>query len=159
VPTRDDAAAVYAYASDPEVTRFMAFATHASIADAQAFLANAAAAWETGVGHLPWLIERGTVIGAMGADREGHVVNVGYILARHVWGQGYGTEALAAVCDAAFADPRVMRVQAYHDVDNPASGRIMEKAGMLREGLLRAYSVHPQQGPRPRDCWMWAKVR
>jgi hypothetical protein len=68
-------------------------------------------------------------------------------------------EALVAVRDAAFADPGVWRFQAYHDVENLGSGRVMEKAGLCLEGILRRYSVHPQVSAEPRDCAMRAVVR
>ena len=67
-------------------------------------------------------------------------------------------EALAAVRDAAFADPRVIRFQALHDNENLASGRGLEKVGLRHEGLLRPHSVLPNLGDAPRDVWMWAMV-
>lgn len=45
------------------------------------------------------------------------------------------------------------------DVDNPASARVMEKAGMTREGILRRWHIAPNISPEPRDCIVCAKVR
>ncbi len=45
------------------------------------------------------------------------------------------------------------------DVENVASARVMETAGLTREGVLRRWAVHPNLGDAPRDCWSFAKVR
>jgi RimJ/RimL family protein N-acetyltransferase len=86
-------------------------------------------------------------------------VEVGYVLERAHWGMGLMTEVVAAVRDAAFADPDIHRFQALCDVENLASARVMEKAGMVREGTLRNYEIHPNRSEAPRDCWMYAVVR
>jgi RimJ/RimL family protein N-acetyltransferase len=44
-------------------------------------------------------------------------------------------------------------------VENIASARVMEKAGMAREGLLRRYVVHPNISAEPRDAYLYAVVR
>jgi len=44
-------------------------------------------------------------------------------------------------------------------VENLASARVLEKAGMHREGMLRRWSVHPNVSPEPRDCLCYAIVR
>ena len=61
----------------------------------------------------------------------------GYCLGRRWWGRGIATEALRALVDFLFAQVNFHRVGAVHDPDNPASGRVMQKAGMVREGVLR----------------------
>jgi RimJ/RimL family protein N-acetyltransferase len=50
-------------------------------------------------------------------------------------------------------------MRAVVDVDNAASVRVLEKAGMQREGLLRRFGVHPNTGPESRDCLLYARVR
>ncbi|XVX19686.1 GNAT family N-acetyltransferase [Actinomycetota bacterium] len=64
-------------------------------------------------------------------------VRLGYSMARHVWGQGLGTEAARALVGWAFTDLYVNRVQAEADTRNGASGRILEKLGFTLEGTLR----------------------
>jgi ribosomal-protein-alanine N-acetyltransferase len=53
--------------------------------------------------------------------------------------KGYATEAVEAMIGYGFSDLGLNRVQAAHNVDNPASGRVLEKAGMAYEGTLRKY--------------------
>jgi ribosomal-protein-alanine N-acetyltransferase len=159
---QDDAPAVFAYASDPEVTRWMAFRTHRELSEAETYARTSAEAWEKGAGHRPWALELrdgGLVIGAIGGDRARGTVTLGYVMARAFWGRGLMTEAVVAVRHAALADPGVWRVQALHDVENLASGRVLEKAGLRVEGVLRRFGVHPQAGPDPRDAVMRAIVR
>lgn len=78
---------------------------------------------------------------------------------RAFWGQGLMTEALQAVTVWAFAQPAIRRVGAVVDVENRASARVMEKAGLQREGLLQRWLVHPNMGAAPRDCFSYAIVR
>jgi [ribosomal protein S5]-alanine N-acetyltransferase len=102
--------------------------------------------------------EDGAVRGAFDLRRdEPH--RFGYVLARRCWGQGLMPEALAAVAEWALAQPGVFRFNALCDAENLASARAMEKAGLVREGLLRRRSVHPNIGDEPRDCFLYARVR
>lgn len=161
-PTLDDVPVVYGYASDPEVTRYLSFRTHRDPAEAAGFVQRADAAWNAESGHRPWMIEEratGEAVGAIGMDLDGCRANVGYVLRRASWRQGIVPEALAAVADLAFAFPAIWRLHAWHDVENPASGRVMEKVGMVREACLHRYAVLPNVGPEPRDVYMWARVR
>ena len=61
----------------------------------------------------------------------------GYILNRKYWGKGYMTEALSAVLRLCFEGLELNRVEADHYVGNEGSGRVMEKAGMTREGVAK----------------------
>ena len=51
------------------------------------------------------------------------------------------------------------RIGAVCDVENRASARVMEKAGLEREGILRRWIIHPNVGFEPRDCFSYAMVR
>jgi RimJ/RimL family protein N-acetyltransferase len=73
--------------------------------------------------------------------------------------KGFATEALAHVIEVALAKPSIWRVSATTDVENVASARVMEKAGMQREGRLRSYAVRPQLGDEARDAFVFSAVR
>ena len=62
---------------------------------------------------------------------------MGYWIGRPFWGQGLVTEAVGGILAFAFSQLGLNRVQASHLPRNPASGRVMQKAGMQREGLRR----------------------
>ncbi len=80
-----------------------------------------------------------TVIGNIGLrlDPAQDNAEMGYWIGKPYWGQGYGTEAAAAVIRYAFEELELNRVYASHFTRNPASGRILQKIGMIHEGRLR----------------------
>ncbi|GJM61050.1 GNAT family N-acetyltransferase [Persicobacter diffluens] len=61
---------------------------------------------------------------------------LGYWLGKPFWNQGLMTEALELIISWAMEDLKVNKVIALHDINNPASGRVMEKAGMQKEATL-----------------------
>ena len=62
---------------------------------------------------------------------------IGYALSRSYWGKGYVAEATIALLDRLFRDSDLIRIEARCDVRHTASSRVMEKAGMKFEGILR----------------------
>jgi RimJ/RimL family protein N-acetyltransferase len=158
----DDAEAIFhGYATDPEVTRYLVWQPHKSLADTRAFLRACMDDWRA-QSRFPWAITResdGNSIGMIDLRPAGHMAEVGYVLARGEWGKGYMTEALTAVVEAALALPGIYRVSAVCDVENVASARVMEKAGLLREGVLKRYLLHPGMGGEPRDAFCCARTR
>ena len=67
---------------------------------------------------------------------------IGYWIGTPYWGQGYATEAARAILRFGFEEIGLNRISATHIVENPASGRVMEKIGMRYEGTLRQYTFH-----------------
>jgi RimJ/RimL family protein N-acetyltransferase len=160
-PRMDDAEAVFAYASDEGVARYMVWRPHASIAEAEEFLRRVVAFPEDG-SRLTWAVTLSgddTLRGMIELRPKTSKADVGYVLARRLWGNGYMTEALRAVLDYAFENPAMYRVWAVCDAENVASARVMEKAGMSFEGVLRRYQVHPNLSREPRDARCYARVR
>lgn len=64
-------------------------------------------------------------------------VTIGYCMSRQLWGQRIMPEALGEVIAFMFDEVKANRVEAYHDSNNPKSGRVMAKAGMKYEGTIR----------------------
>ena len=161
-PSLGDAPAIFErYGQDPEVTRYVLWEPHRSVTDTEEFLQACDDAWDLGIGHRPWAIEREgdpRLIGMIGVTVQARRAEVGYVLARDCWGHGYMTEALRKVIEHCLEIDRLDRVWAVADVDNPASCRVMERAGMHYEGVLRAWARHPALNG-PRDCKCYAAVR
>jgi [ribosomal protein S5]-alanine N-acetyltransferase len=158
----DDAAAIFAaYGADPEVTRYLSWKPHASVASVAAFLNVQIDGWEKGGGFRYEICLKGadSPVGSIVLRPEGHKVCFGYVLAKQYWGRGLMAEALKFLVDWSLAQPGVHRAYAYCDVENSSSARVMEKVGMTREGILRRWLVHPNVGPEPRDCFVLAKVK
>ena len=165
-PRVKDAEAVFAsYAADPVVTRYLSWQPYGDVALVREFLRGVVRSWESDEsrGHFAWLLCRrdgtDTPIGSIGVNFDVHGALIGYVLGRAHWGQGLMTEAASYVAAWALAQPPLHRVWAICDTENPASARVMEKAGMQREGLLRRWHVCPTIGPEPRDCLVYAKIR
>lgn len=161
-PRLKDASIIFeAYAQDPEVTRFLVWRPHEHVGETEAFLKYCLQAWvqETSFPYVLTLREKDEPIGMLEIHNKGFKLEVGYVLARLHWGNGFMTEALRAVIVWAFGRPDIFRIQSICDVENTGSARVMEKAGMEREGLLRRYVLHPNISPRPRDAYMYAIVK
>lgn len=80
-------------------------------------------------------------VGAAGLniDLESNRAELGYWIGVPYWNNGYVTEACQAVLEYAFMKRALHRIVAHHFSNNPASGRVMEKLGMKREGTLRQH--------------------
>ena len=143
----DDARAMFAYASDPEVTRYVLFETHRSIEDSEAFLRLAVEGYERGDfgGWGVVLKDSGAFVGTCGVDYgyapEHARAELGYVLSREHWGKGLMPEAVRAVIRFGFGRMELNRIQARCIAENTASARVMEKAGMTYEGTLREYQL------------------
>jgi ribosomal-protein-alanine N-acetyltransferase len=157
-----DAPAIFAgYAQDPEVVRFLIWRPHQCLADTEAYIARCMAA-QPDRSRTYALIGRGEgrLLGAFELRRpEPHRLDCGYVLARAFWGRGFMTEALAQVSLWTMRQDGIWRIGAGCDVENFASARVMEKAGLVREGILRRWIIHPNISSEPRDWLSYAKVR
>lgn len=78
-------------------------------------------------------------------DKSGEV---GYWIGEEFWGQGYCTEATKAILWLAFYEKNYNKVFARHFFSNPASGRVMQKNFMVKEGVLKQ---HIKKGDRFED--------
>jgi len=74
-------------------------------------------------------------IGGAGFGGSARVAELGYSLGRAYWGKGYATEAVQAMLDHA-RPLGLCRLEAYSFVDNPASARVLEKAGFIDLGVV-----------------------
>jgi ribosomal-protein-alanine N-acetyltransferase len=157
-----DAEAIFRqHAQDREVTRYVSWRAHADLEETREYVRMCLLAWDVGKA-FHWVIERNEdkqVLGMMIARMAEEKWELGYVLARAYWGQGYMTEALKALIVWGLKQKEIYRIWAVCDVDNLASARVMEKAGMQREGILRRWSVHPNLSPEPRDSYCYAIVK
>lgn len=138
-----DAADMFEYTSDPQVARYVLWDPHRSQRETRRYIRAVRSQYRQGV-PSSWAIElkaEHKVIGSIGYmwySPDNRSAEVGYSLSRAYWNRGFMSEALQRVILSAFQDLRLHRVEAQHDVRNPASGRVMEKCGMRKEGILRA---------------------
>ena len=140
--TLRDASDIYAYSCDPEVARHVLWDAHRSPADSRAYLRFILRQYRDGTPSSYGIVwkETGRLIGTIGFmaySQENSTVELGYSLGRSWWNRGIMTEALRAVLALTFDTMQIHRAEAQHEVENPASGRVMLKCGMRREGCLR----------------------
>lgn len=141
--TLADASAVHEYAGNIEVARMTANIPHP-------YPEGAAEAWIASH-QQAFLDDRdlvfairfpdGKLAGAinLAIKRPHQQAELGYWIGQPFWGQGIATEAARCVIDHGFSCLGLERVYARHMGGNPASGRVMEKAGFMREGCLRRH--------------------
>jgi [ribosomal protein S5]-alanine N-acetyltransferase len=161
-PCESDAQRVFSrYAQDPEVSRYMSWEPHRSIDDTRDYLRRVVGdnAAGTSAGYLIFSRRSKELLGSLGGRLNAPLITWGYCLARDEWGQGFATEAARAFVAAAMEQPSIWRVQAFCDLENARSARVLEKSGLKLEGILRRYMVMPNLGDAPRDMYCYAKVR
>lgn len=152
--TMEDAQLMYDnWASDPTVTHFLTWPTHANVDVTRDILRQ----WT----HLPpneyqWCIEidgepRGS-IGTVSIDEENGTLEIGYCLSQACWGKGYMPEVVHAVIQFLFDKVGAKRILAKHDVENPNSGKVMKKAGMSPLEVRHGVEINLLG---KRDCAVW----
>lgn len=140
--TMRDAQDIFEYGSDPIVARHVLWSAYRNIGEARGYLRFMLRKYRMGE-PASWGIElkqSGKIIGTIGfmwIQYDNAAAEVGYSLSRAHWNKGIMTEALAALIDYGFSQLRLNRIEAQHETDNPASGAVMRKCGMLHEGTLR----------------------
>lgn len=160
-PQMSDAGAVFDYARDPEVTRYMDFLRHTAIGTARDFMQRCTASWESGE-EYSWLLTvkpDDLAIGTIACRVRGRDVDFGYVLHRNYWGQGFATEAARAVVEWIWSLESIDRIWATCDVENLASARVLEKAGLSKEAVLPRSMVRPNLGAEPRDTLLYSRMR
>ncbi len=141
----DDLDAMHQWLGDPETSRFLSWATRSkeetllqlaegireqSKADRQKY-------------YLTMVLKgEGTVIGDAGLEVKGRGPGggegeIGYFLMKRYWGQGYATEAARLIVDYGFSHLGLHRIIATCLAANAASEHVMQKCGMVKEGVLR----------------------
>lgn len=148
----EDAQATYnRWASDPQVTHFLTWPPHADADVTRLVIKSWAAAYDK-PDYYQWAItvkaQDDLPVGSISVVRHDDAVRkaeVGYCIGRMWWRHGITSEALGAVIAFLFEEVGMERVEAKHDVNNPNSGRVMEKCGMIKEGIHRR-ADHNNQG-------------
>ena len=137
-----DARAMFEYAQDADVSRYVLWEPHHSIIDSHETISDIKRQYRHGYPTSFAIALSATdqligTIGYMWLNTSNCSAEIGYSLSKKYWNQGYATEALKEVIRFSFDTLQLHRIEAQHDIRNPASGRVMEKAGMKLEGTLQ----------------------
>ena len=128
-----------------------------TIQDAREFLQRAT----TEQPEMKFCIEiEGAAVGGIGVhpgqDVHRHTATVGYWLGEEFWGRGIMTEAVTAVIDLCFENFPLRRISAEVFANNPASARVLEKAGFILEGRLKNHVI---KDGKLLDSLLYAKTK
>ena len=130
------------WAQDPEVTRYLTWPPHGDASVSRQLAETWAKAAEK-PDFSQWAIipkELGEPIGSISVvhmNERYRSAEIGYCIGKAWWGRGLTAEALRAVIEYLIREVGFQKVSAMHDIHNPRSGRVMRKAGMRQEGVLR----------------------
>ena len=127
-----DAEAMFVWLSDPEVNRYMPYPLYTDVEAARRWIAST---FQQEKYYLFGFVRKsdGLLIGSGDVSPKDYTAAwvFGYNLRRDCWNQGYATEATRAMIDFAHREFGICDFQAQHAVANPASGRVMEKCGLV----------------------------
>ncbi len=160
-PVPEDAALIFQrYSSLLEVTCFLGWPRHQSLADSNAFIRFSDNEWENN--HLGPLLcfdrQSGEFIGSTGlAMEDQRVASTGCVIATGYLGQGFGTECLQSMQSLANS-MRLLRLLAFVHPENPASTSMLEKCGFKRDDSRAKKMVFPNLPGAPvvkADCYGW----
>ena len=148
------------WTSDDEVTRFLRWDAHKIIDDTKYMIEQWVNSYQDDSTYY-WgiYLKDGEMIGSVGItitseyDFKGEL---GYKIGSRWWNQGYSSEAARAVIDYMFCNTDIERIDSVSSVENPASRKVMEKAGMQYEGLLKHY-YKTRDGFH--DCTLYGIIR
>lgn len=133
-----DATELFKTLNDVDVMRYWSSGPHQNIDETESYIAWNA---DADADHKCWAItaDDGPAMGwVILLPHRKNSFELGYILGRKYWHQGYVTEAAGAVLDFAFLELAARRVMADTDPDNVGSIKLLEKLGFQKEGHLRS---------------------
>jgi [ribosomal protein S5]-alanine N-acetyltransferase len=140
--TLDDAEDMFAYGSIEEVTTYVTWDKHQTLADTKQFIDFILDQYEN-KRIAPWgieLKETGRMIGTIDFvswNTNQKIAEIGYVITPDYWGKGITTEAAKELVKFGFSKMDLVRIQARCFTENIGSERVMEKAGMSFEGIIR----------------------
>ncbi len=130
--------------NDERITSVTTIPYPYSLEDASNFLEHIEELKKEGTVNLAIrLKETGELIGGIGLynDEKHKRAMAGYWLTPSYWSQGIMTEALKRMIEYGFSEMGLIRIEAHHVGHNSASGKVMEKAGMIKEGHFRSHII------------------
>lgn len=129
------------WATDSETNKFLSWPLHSNVDETKSVISKWISNYESG--SYNWIVETKDtheVIGSIceeGKSVKHKTISLGYCYGSKYWNKGYASEVLRRVIEYLLTEQDFYLVEANHRSSNPASGRVMEKAGMKYEGFLR----------------------
>lgn len=156
----EDAEQVYRACQDPEVKRWIPIPDPYTMDDAVGFIDESIRTWQEDSRASYAIVaadDEKRVLGAIAlhatSPRRWYI---GYWIAPEARGRGVATRSVVLLSGWAFEEFDIIRLSLYTLDGNVGSGRVAEKAGFVREGVLRLWDEHRGE---PRDCVMFSLIR
>ena len=141
--TMDDAEAMFRnWNADKEVTKFLTWQAAQSVEETKVVLQSWVMSYAD-PSFYQWAVEwkeLQEVVGSISVvkkDETTDTVHIGYAMGKKWWHKGITTEAFQAIIPFLFEEVEVNRIESQHDPNNPHSGQVMKKCGLIYEGTLR----------------------
>ncbi len=135
---------------DPLTSRYLSWNPHKNIEETKKVIQTWINEYENGTYN--WLVEikeNHEPIGSISVVHDKDLVaEIGYCYGSKYWGNGYATEALRKVIEFFLLEKNYYMVEARHISGNPASGRVMQKAGMKKDAILRNRKINKETKER-----------
>ena len=134
---------MYEYSKEDSVTEYLLWRSHPDEEYTRDYLKYLQSRYRAGE-FFDWAVihkETGKMIGTCGFARfdfENNSAEIGYVINPDFWRKGYATEAVGKVIDFGFHNLNLHRIEARYIVGNEVSRRVMEKCGMVFEGIHRS---------------------
>ena len=138
----DTEAAYKNWTSDEKVTEFLRWPTHTDISTTEKVICN----WveeSKKADFYQWAIvlkeinEPIGTISVVGKNDDLNILHIGYCIGSKWWHHGITSEAFSSIIPYLFDEVGANRIESQHDPNNPHSGNVMKKCGLLYEGTLR----------------------
>lgn len=160
----EDALSMYKnYCSHDIVTKYLTWYPHQNVEETKTYLHSVSlpSIDESNGFELAITLKdnQDDVIGSMSVVNqfEDYIAEIGYVIGDDYWGNGYMSEAFAATIDYLFAHTPITKIRSYHDKDNPASGRVMQKCGLTKVGEAMIQKKFDRD--EKTDCWYYELSR
>jgi len=129
------------YGSDPKTWTYISFAPCSTLEGTKGFVHMHMRGYLQNPDFYGWAITLdGVIIGSIAlfdVDTDDESAEIGYTIGSRWWGKGYATEAVKAVVDFALHEVGFHRIQATYNPENKASEKVLQKAGLRYEGIMR----------------------
>ena len=138
----EDAQGMYEnWGSDPKCNIYLPWELHENVEQTKEIITEWISLYKED--KFNWIIElkeMNEVIGGINIvrlNKRANICEIGYCIGSKFWNKGYTTEALKKVIEFLFEECKLYLIEASHHKTNIASGKVMEKAGMIKECELR----------------------
>ena len=159
-PIREDALDCFRnYTQDPDVVKYLTWTPHEKLEDTRGWIDFCIEHFNSDEMLVFTIFHIGDnqAIGMLDFRMEGFKSHFGYVLAKRYWDRGIMTEAMKPVFEYVWKMDSIYKIWACHDVENPASGKVMKKLGMTKDGICRNWMMHPNISAKPRDCVIYSR--